>query len=82
MKYCKNCGKQIDDNAVFCEYCGVMQEEKIVENTGGEWWGVLSFFFPIIGLILFLLWKDTKTRTAKISGTCALISIILQIWVL
>ena len=22
MKFCGNCGKQIDDNAIFCPYCG------------------------------------------------------------
>ena len=22
MKYCTNCGKQIDENVKFCPYCG------------------------------------------------------------
>lgn len=22
MAYCRNCGKEIDDNAKFCRYCG------------------------------------------------------------
>ncbi len=27
--YCKNCGKEIDDNSTFCPYCG----QQINENT-------------------------------------------------
>ena len=26
MKFCENCGTQLDDNAVFCEGCGTKQE--------------------------------------------------------
>jgi hypothetical protein len=26
MKYCKNCGVQLDDDAKFCTYCGTNQE--------------------------------------------------------
>ena len=26
MKFCENCGTQLDDNAVFCEECGAKQE--------------------------------------------------------
>ena len=27
--YCKNCGKEIDDNSTFCPYCG----QQIAENA-------------------------------------------------
>ncbi|MCQ2291325.1 MAG: SUMF1/EgtB/PvdO family nonheme iron enzyme, partial [Muribaculaceae bacterium] len=30
--YCKHCGKQIDDDAIFCQYCGT----KLVENAEGR----------------------------------------------
>lgn len=34
MKYCSNCGKQIDDNAKFCIHCGSSQAEPAsVANT-------------------------------------------------
>ena len=26
MKFCENCGTQLEDNAVFCEECGTKQE--------------------------------------------------------
>ncbi|HIW86493.1 MAG TPA: hypothetical protein IAA48_08375 [Candidatus Eubacterium faecipullorum] len=40
---------------------------------------VLSFFFPIVGLIIYLVKKDDKPKTAKLCGKCALISFILNI---
>ena len=33
MAFCKNCGKEIDDNAVVCPHCGVIQKEELVQNT-------------------------------------------------
>ena len=40
-------------------------------------WGVLGFFFPIVGLILFLVWNDVYPRRAKMCGKGALISVIV-----
>lgn len=28
--FCKYCGKQIDDNAAYCPYCGSQQKEEVV----------------------------------------------------
>lgn len=28
MKECLNCGKEIEDNALYCQYCGESQKEK------------------------------------------------------
>lgn len=37
---------------------------------------VLGFFFPIIGLILYLVWKDEKPLRAHSAGKGALIGVI------
>lgn len=42
-------------------------------------WGVLGFFIPIVGLILFLVWMKTKTKASKAAGIGALIGGILEI---
>ena len=34
---------------------------------------------PIVGLVLFLVWKDTKPRNAKAAGIGALVSVILSV---
>ena len=73
MAFCKNCGKEIDDKAVICPSCGVQQQEiapttpEVVDN-GGFLWGLLGCCIPIVGLVLFLVWKDTKPKTAKAAG--------------
>ena len=80
MAFCKNCGAQIDDKAVICPKCGVAQAGTITEpDTGNIGWGVLGFFFPLIGLILYLIWKDTRPLTARIAGKGALISVIVGV---
>lgn len=80
MKYCINCGEQIDDRAVICPKCGVAQPgmQTVVDN-GGFGWGLLGFCIPLVGLILFLVWKDTKPRTSKAAGIGALIGFIISV---
>lgn len=78
MAYCKNCGSQIDDRAVICPRCGVSLENKPVDN-GGFGWGVLGCCLPVVGLILFLVWKDTKPKSAKAAGIGALVSVGLGV---
>lgn len=88
MAYCKNCGKQIEDGVQFCSNCGADQREPVQQNVtnaptvvdnGGFGWGLLGFCIPIVGLILFLVWRDTKPRTSKAAGKGALISVIIGI---
>lgn len=35
MKYCRNCGKQLDDNVTFCPYCGA-QTQAIQPTVVGD----------------------------------------------
>lgn len=74
--YCKNCAKEIDDKAVICPHCGVSQvtNQEVVDN-GGFGWGLLGCCVPVAGLILFLVWKDTKPKTSKAAGIGALVSV-------
>ena len=77
MAYCKNCGAEIDDLATICPRCGVYQETKpAVVDNGGFGWG---FCIPLVGLILFLVWKDTKPKTSKAAGVGALVSVIVLV---
>lgn len=55
-----------------------MEENNVVEN-GSAWWGLLGCCIPLVGLILFLVWKDQKPKSAKAAGIGALISFILGI---
>lgn len=78
--FCQNCGKEIDDKAAICIHCGVQTGVKLNqdndEDNGSIGWGVLGFCVPIAGLILFLVWKDTKPKCSKAAGIGALASSI------
>ena len=61
------------------------KEKKVVEaNTtekeGSKFgWGVLGFFFPLVGLILFLVWLKDKKKAAKAAGIGALIGFLVNV---
>ncbi|KAA8825704.1 hypothetical protein EMO91_12070 [Bifidobacterium myosotis] len=40
---------------------------------------MLGFFIPLVGLILFLVWKNEKPLSAKKAGMGALVSVILTV---
>lgn len=48
------------------------------EETIGAGWGILSFLFPIIGFILYFVWKDTSNYKAKQAANIAWISIAIS----
>lgn len=67
--FCSNCGKEIDDKAIICINCGVKTPNldlSIDKDIPSQIAGVASCFFPIVGLILFFLWKDEKPKSAKV----------------
>ena len=84
MAYCKKCGTPISDGAVICPSCGAYQNNTpYVEDRGGFGWSLLGCCIPIVGLVLFLVWRDQKPRTAKAAGIGALVSVILcALWYL
>ncbi len=75
MAFCSNCGKEIDQKAVICPHCGVGQTSAVVDN-GGFGYGLLGCCVPLAGLILFLVWKDTKPKSAKAAGIGALVYLV------
>ena len=87
MAFCKNCGNQLADGVSFCPNCGTAQNVAPAQSVnapapvdnGGFWWGVLGCCVPVVGLILFLVWKDTKPKTAKSAGKGALVSVIISV---
>ena len=87
--YCRYCGKQIEEDARFCPYCGSAQQEgrqapppqqRYVDPNDAPSGGfaVLGFFFPVVGLILFLVWQDTMPQRAKSCGKGALTAVIVS----
>lgn len=46
-------------------------------NSG---WFLLGFFIPIVGLILYLVWKETSPSKAKAAGYGALIGFVISLF--
>lgn len=83
MKYCSKCGAEISEEAVICVKCGcAVAADKSKAKDGDEnstGLNVLAFFFPLIGLIMWLVWKTEYPVKAKGIGKCALIGWIVSI---
>ena len=80
--FCKNCGKEILDEAVICIHCGCSTQEKTavanVNDAPSTGMAILGFFIPLAGLIVWLINKDTKPLMAKSAGKGALIGFIVS----
>ncbi len=80
--YCRNCGKEIPNDSRICPFCGKEQSNSnyaSYDDSGSIGWAILGFFIPLAGLILFLVWKDSKPNCAKKAGVGALISVLASI---
>lgn len=80
MAFCKNCGNELGNQNV-CPNCGANQSTDVTvpEDKGGFLWGLLGCCIPIVGLVLFLVWKDTKPQTAKSAGIGAIVGVALAV---
>lgn len=76
MKYCRNCGTQLNDSAAVCPHCGTPQGGN---DSGSFGWAILGCCIPLAGLILFLVWHDQKPETAKMAGVGALVGVAISI---
>ena len=83
-KFCPKCGAPVSELKKE-----PVQEEVKVENPvnnnqvsnddGSIGWGILGFFIPIVGVILFIIWLHDKPKSGKSAGIGALIGIIMRI---
>ncbi|MBU1145527.1 MAG: zinc ribbon domain-containing protein [Firmicutes bacterium] len=80
-KFCSNCGSPVNEDQDVCLKCGkslnTVSKKTYVEEDSTAIYGVLGFFVPLVGLILFLLWQDERPKAAKSAGKGALISVII-----
>jgi uncharacterized protein (DUF983 family) len=83
MAYCSKCGEEKDYQNGKCEKCGFQpqlnQNSSFANDDGGFLWGLLGFCVPIVGLVLWLIWRTERPVTAKAAGMGALVSVILNI---
>lgn len=90
--YCPNCGSKVTDKKTTKSTSKKDEKEEtkveIVENTNSQTddtggaiaFGALGFFIPLVGLILFIVWKNDKPAYSKGAGIGALIRVCLTIF--
>ena len=91
MPYCSKCGAEMDDKASFCPKCGSDQRTTNPyqsprprppadpNDSGSIGWAILGFLVPLVGLILFLVWMNTRPKSGKMAGIGALINVIASV---
>lgn len=81
MKFCSHCGAQIDEQATVCIHCGVATNSAPcdAQDAPSIGFAILGFFIPLVGLILYLIWKDKTPQKAKSCGKGALIGVCVKV---
>ena len=91
MKYCSQCGTQLNENANFCSNCGKSFSNPNnypinytpVQNNGSSVTvvicAIVGLLFPIIGAILYYVFRDSDIRAARTANLCSWISFLGQI---
>lgn len=70
MAFCPKCGTEIPTGSQFCPKCGTRYGNGGDSSAAGASTGIkiVSFLFPIIGWILYFIYKDEQSVKA---GECA-----------
>lgn len=81
---CKFCGASIPDQCTTCPKCGAPHTPTTVEEDDSgniKYWVLttISLFFPLIGLVLYLVFKNKKPALAKGCGKWAIIGAIINV---
>lgn len=84
MAFCTKCGTELKEEADVCLNCGkITRPEALqtpVESSNNFWWGILGCCIPLVGLILYLVWREERPKAAEAAGIGAIIGFIL--WVI
>ena len=55
------------------------QQQPAAYDSGSIWWGVLGFLIPIVGVVLYFVWRTSKPNSAKVAGIGAIIGFCLNL---
>ena len=86
--FCKYCGKMLPEGADICPNCGKAQSESPVQIVQRQdvadpsdrpsfGYAFLGFLLPVIGLILYLVWKDDTPLRARSCGRGAAVGFVI-----
>ncbi|MFJ7840828.1 zinc ribbon domain-containing protein [Lysinibacillus sphaericus] len=64
--FCRNCGEQISEHAEICIHCSVRVKNAVGDDKPN--WGINIITLccvPLVGLIMYFIWKNEKPVAAK-----------------
>ncbi|MGE7944862.1 zinc ribbon domain-containing protein [Lysinibacillus xylanilyticus] len=74
--FCPHCSEEIAAQAEICPKCGVRVHNTYQEDQPNIAINILSFCCtPLLGIIMYFVWKDGKPKAAKSALIWALISV-------
>lgn len=81
--FCSNCGKQVDPRAVVCVNCGCAVNDwaSKPDDTPDVGLNILSFFIPIVGLVLYAVHYRETPDKANSMLTWAVVSMLLGVFI-
>jgi hypothetical protein len=83
MKYCQHCGEENPDNSDYCSHCGTRFDHLIYNNSHDSPIGCLLFIiiliWPVVGLILYLVWMNSSPQRAQSVLTPMIIGFVLNL---
>lgn len=85
MKYCSNCGKELDDVAVVCPNCGAQVGEIETKSVETGTLGILAIVFSLFGGWIGLLLSIIGLCTYKLPANktkCKIALGISLLWIL
>ncbi len=80
---CPHCGAEVDvalsPKMESFTPTEVHNNNKTKVDDGGFLWGLLGFLFPVVGLILYLVWKDEYPNRASSVGAGAIVAVVIGV---
>lgn len=84
-KFCPECGCDLNNShqeSYMDEVYKVLNNQSSSDDHKSFGWALIGFLFPIIGLILYLVWRDDRPLRARSVGKGALMCVVIPIIVL